>query len=85
MLLLSMIVEQLKTRTMKYAGKLLAILPVYTGATWFTSPNEACPGLHLKPLDAAIGQAKAPYCPDGHHCIHGSEKQQKCQQNTTVS
>jgi hypothetical protein len=25
------------------------------GTTWGTSPDEAHPGLHLKPLDAAIG------------------------------
>jgi len=28
-----------------------------------TSPNGACPGLHLKPLDAAIGQVPVPYFP----------------------
>jgi hypothetical protein len=28
--------------------------------------NAACPGLPWKPLDAAIGQLLAPYCPDGH-------------------
>ena len=31
------------------------------------SPNGAHPGLHLKPLDAAIGRVPAPYCPDGRH------------------
>jgi hypothetical protein len=25
------------------------------------------PGLHLKPLDAAIRQVPAPYCPSGRH------------------
>jgi hypothetical protein len=28
-------------------------------------PNAACPGLYWKPLDAAIGQLLAPYCPGG--------------------
>ena len=31
------------------------------------SPDGAHPGLHSKPLDAAIGQVPAPYCPDGRH------------------
>ena len=31
------------------------------------SPDAACPGLQRKPLDAAIGQLIAPYCPGGHH------------------
>jgi hypothetical protein len=25
------------------------------------------PGLHSKPLDAAIGRVPAPYCPSGRH------------------
>jgi len=29
--------------------------------------NTAHPGLHLKPLDAAIGQVPAPYRPGGRH------------------
>ena len=29
------------------------------------SPNAACPWLHRKPLDAAIGQLLAPYRPGG--------------------
>ena len=29
------------------------------------SPDEACPGLHRKPLGAAIGQLLAPYRPGG--------------------
>jgi hypothetical protein len=36
------------------------------------SPNAACPGLLRKPLDAAIGQLLAPYCPGGHQ---GDSKQ----------
>ncbi len=30
------------------------------------SPDAACPGLHQKPLDVAIGQLLAPYHPGGH-------------------
>jgi hypothetical protein len=29
-------------------------------------PDAACPGLYLKPLDAAIGQLLAPYHPSSH-------------------
>ncbi len=36
-------------------------------AAWCTSPNGAHPWLHAKPLDAAIGQVPAPYCPGGRH------------------
>jgi hypothetical protein len=36
------------------------------------SPNAACPGLHQKPLDAAIGQLFALYC--SRRC-HGNSKQ----------
>jgi hypothetical protein len=32
---------------------------------WGTSPNEAHPGLHSKPLDAAIGQVLASHCRGG--------------------
>jgi hypothetical protein len=28
-------------------------------------PNGAHPWLHVKPLDATIGQVPAPYCPGG--------------------
>ncbi len=31
-----------------------------------TPPDGAHPGLHYKPLDAAIGQVPAPNCPSGH-------------------
>ncbi len=30
-------------------------------------PDEAHPGLYLKPLDAAIGRVPAPYYPSGRH------------------
>jgi hypothetical protein len=36
------------------------------------SPDEACPGLPRKPLDAAIGRLLAPYCPSGRK---GNSKQ----------
>ena len=36
------------------------------------SPNAACPGLHWKPLDAAIRQLLAPYCLGGRQ---GNSKQ----------
>jgi hypothetical protein len=38
-----------------------------SGMTRGTSPNKAHPGLHSKPLDAAIGWVPAPYCPDSGH------------------
>jgi len=34
-------------------------------AVHVASPNAACPRLHKKPLDAAIGQLLAPYQPIG--------------------
>ena len=37
------------------------------GTTRGTSPDGAHPGLHSKPLDAAIGQLPVPHCPGGHH------------------
>jgi len=36
------------------------------------SPNAACPGLHRKPLDTAIGQLLPPYCLGGRQ---GDNKQ----------
>ncbi len=41
----------------------------------FSLPNGAHPGLHLKPLDAAIGQVPVRYCPGG---CHGWRYQMKC-------
>ncbi len=38
-----------------------------TGTMQGTSPNGAHPWLHVKPLDAAMGQVPAPYCPGGRH------------------
>jgi len=64
-----MVVGNNKSMTMKNAGKSLAISIAMrmwrfdAGA----SPKGAHPGLHLKPLDAAIGQVTAPYCPGGRH------------------
>ena len=37
----------------------------WAGAIWSASPNAAWPGLHRKPLDAAIGLLLAPYYPMG--------------------
>jgi hypothetical protein len=47
----------------KNDDKLLAI----SIAMAMASPNRAQLGLHCKPLDAAIGQVPAPYCPGGCH------------------
>ena len=35
------------------------------GVTWRASPDAAWPGLHQKPLDAAIGRLLTPYRPGG--------------------
>ncbi len=43
-----------------------------------TSPNAACPGLLQKPLDAAIGQLLAPYCPGGRDGINQQKDNAKC-------
>ena len=37
------------------------------GAMLGASPNEAHPGLHLKPLDVTIGQVLALHRRGGHH------------------
>ncbi len=37
------------------------ITPNNGSGMWGTSPNGAHPGLHSKPMDAAIGQVPAPY------------------------
>jgi hypothetical protein len=39
----------------------------YSGTTRGASPAGVHPWLHVKPLDAAIGQVSTPYCPGGHH------------------
>jgi hypothetical protein len=66
-----MVVGNNKSTTTKNLGKLLAILivmPCGCGGTMRgTSLNGAHPGLHSKPLYAAIGQVHAPYCPRGCH------------------
>ncbi len=43
-----------------------------TCAMQCASPNAACPGLLWIPLEAAIGQLLAPYCPNG---CRGNSKQ----------
>ena len=37
------------------------------GTMWGALLDGAHPVLHLKPLDATIGQVPASYCPGGHH------------------
>ena len=38
-----------------------------SGTTRGASPDGAHPGLHLKPLDAAISRVLTSYCPGGRH------------------
>jgi len=38
-----------------------------SGTTRGASPDKARPGLHWKPLDAAIERVPAPYRPGGRH------------------
>ena len=38
-----------------------------SGTTRGASPDGAYPGIHSKPLDAAIGRVPAPYRPGGRH------------------
>ena len=38
-----------------------------SGTTRGASPDGAHPGLHSKPLDAAIGRVPVPYRPNGRH------------------
>ena len=64
-----MVVANNKIDETKKSGKSMTILVamVMQRTRRGTSPNEAHPGLHLKPLDAAIGQVPALYCPSGRH------------------
>ena len=64
-----MVVANNKIDETKKSGKSTTILMamVMQRTRRGTSPNEAYPGLHLKPLDAAIGQVPAPYRPGGRH------------------
>jgi hypothetical protein len=61
----------------------IAWLPCGCGdRMWGTSTNGAHPGLHLKPLDAAIRRLPAPsYPPGGCHCWQIRWKNTKHQQN----
>ncbi len=45
----------------------MAMAMQWYDATRGTLPNKAHPGLHSKPLDAAIGRVPAPYRPGGRH------------------
>ena len=64
-----MLVGNNESATTKNAGALLVILIAML--MWRCNagymPDEAHPGLHSKPLDAAIGQVPEPYRPGGHH------------------
>jgi hypothetical protein len=64
-----MLVGNNESTTTKNVGELLAILIAmqmwrYNAGT---SPGGAHTGLHLKPLDDAIGQVPAPDHPGGRH------------------
>ena len=64
-----MVVGENESMATKKASKSMAIsiamaMQRYDGGT---STHGAHPGLHLKPLDAAIGQVPVPYCPGGRH------------------
>jgi len=63
-----MVVGNNESTTMKNAGKLLAILVVMAMQRYVAGCMagwRAHPGLHSKPLDAAIGRVLVPYCPGG--------------------
>ena len=48
---------------------------------WSASPDRAQPGLHPKPLNVAIGQLFAPYCPGASAMVINGDDTQ----NTTFS
>jgi len=56
-----------------------------SGTTQGALPDGAHPGLHLKPLDAAIGQVPVPYRPGGRHGRRFQIKHTKHYQNTAFS
>ena len=58
---------------------LMAIQKPVCNATCISLANAACPGLHWKPLDAAIGQLLAPYCPGGRQ---GTKQNNNNEKNT---
>jgi len=51
----------------KNAGKSTMISMAMAMQRYGTTPDGAHPGLHSKPLDAAIGRVPAPYRPNGRH------------------
>jgi hypothetical protein len=57
-----MVVGNSELTTMKHVGELL-VISIAMQMGWY----GAHPGLHLKPLDAAIGRVPAPYCPGSRH------------------
>ncbi len=69
-----MVVGNNKSTATKNAGETMAISIAIEMRPWRCSgttrgalPNGAHPGLHSKPLDAAIGRVPAPYHPGGSH------------------
>jgi hypothetical protein len=58
-----------KSTTTKNAGESLAILIAMRVRRYDAgaSLDGSHPGLHLKPLDAAIGRVPVPYRPGGRH------------------
>ena len=62
-----MVVGDNESTATKNAGESMAISIAVAMTTRDTSPDGAYPGLHLKPLDAAIGRVPVPYCPGGRH------------------
>jgi hypothetical protein len=64
-----MIVGDNESTATKNAGESTTI-SMAMAIQWYDagqSPDGAHPGIHLKPLDAAIGRVPAPYRPDGRH------------------
>jgi hypothetical protein len=64
-----MVVGNNESTTTKNVGESLVILIAMQMRRYDagTLPDGARPGLHWKPLDAAIGQVPAPYRPVGRH------------------
>jgi hypothetical protein len=61
-----MVVDDNESTTRKNAGKSLVIL-IAMAMQRCNVGRIAHPGLHSKPLVAAIGQVPASYCPGGSH------------------
>jgi hypothetical protein len=64
-----MVVGNNKSTATKYAGESMAI-SIAMAMQWYDAGRIArwiTSGASLKPLDAAIGQVPAPYCPGDRH------------------